>query len=134
METKENIISPAEFMRSLAGFCGTENYYEHKVTDYLKLLLTDGCKYVKEAANASWLINEILYNQPRPEIRDLNFQVWVLWFDKDNGKDEGYWVLRCEDGDHNTVMVQLLIEEVNFPINEICIWVVDGVAMLPTEY
>jgi hypothetical protein len=134
METNENNISPVEFKQTLAGFCGTENYYEHKATDYLKLLLTDGCKYVMEAADASWLFDEILYNQPRPEIRDLDFQIWVLWFDKDDNNGEGYWVLRCEDGDHNTVLVQLLIEEVNFPINEIIIWVIDGVAILPCEY
>jgi len=78
METNENIISPAEFMRSLAGFCGTENYYELEATKYLKLLLTDGCKYVMEAANAGWLFDEIRYNQPRHEIKDLSLQVWIL--------------------------------------------------------
>lgn len=134
METNENIISPAEFKQTLTGFGGTENYYEHKATDYLKLLLTDGCKYVMEVANAGWLFDEILYNQPRHEIRDLSYQVWVLWFDKNTDEDEGFWVLRCEDGNKNTVMVQLIIDEVDFPINEISIWIVDGVTMLPGEY
>jgi hypothetical protein len=134
METNENIISPAEFKYNLAGFCGTTKYYEHKATNYLKLLITDGCNYVKEAADANWLFDEILYNQPRPEIRDLSFQVWVLWLNIINDEDKGCWVIRCEDGDHNTVLVQILIEEVDFPINEISIWVVDGVAMLPGEY
>jgi hypothetical protein len=134
MGTNEQKISPAEFKQALAGFCGTENYYEHKVTGYLKLLLTDGCKYVMEAANARWLFDEILYNQPRHEIRNLSFQVWVLWLNIINDEDKGCWVLRCEDGNKNTVMVQLIIEEVNFPINEISIWIVDGVAMLPSEY
>lgn len=90
METNKKIISPAEFKQTLAGFCGTTKYYAHKVTNYLKLLLTDGCNYVREVANARWLFDEILYNQPRPEIRDLEFQVWVLWFEKDNDdKDKG---------------------------------------------
>jgi len=134
MKTGKNFISPAEFIHTLAGFCGTENYYEHKTTDYLNLLLTDGCNYVREAADARWLFGEILYHQPRPEIRDLDFQIWVLWDDKEDKSNAGCWALRCEDKDHNAVLVQIIIEEVKFPINEICIWVVDGVAMLPSEY
>ena len=129
----EHKISPAEFERSLAGFFGTSNYYEHKVTDNLKLLLTDGCDFVREAANARWLFDEILFNQPRPEIKALDFQVWVLWFDKDNDDDEGFWVLRCEDGNYNTVLVQMIVDS-DFPIKEFRLFVVDGVAMLPSEY
>jgi hypothetical protein len=87
-----------------------------------------------ESANARWLFNEILFNQPRPEIKGLSFQLWILWFDKDNDEDEGCWVLRLEDGNKKTVLVQMLIEEVNFPINEIIIWIIDDVAMLPNEY
>ena len=114
------------------GFVGTSNYYEHKATENMKLLLTDGCDWVREAAEARWLFNEILFNQPRPEIKDLPFQVWVLWKDVD---DEGEcWVLRCEDGNDKAVLVQMLMEDVIFPVDEIRIWLVDGVAMLPSEY
>ena len=43
-------------------------------------------------------------------------------------------MLRCEDGNDNTVLVQILIDPVDFPIDKLRIWVVDGVAMLPSEY
>ena len=93
---------------------------------------TDGCNWIREAAEARWLFDEILFNQPRPEVKDLPFQVWVLC--KDEDKEDRLWVLRCEDGNDNTVLVQMLMETVDFPIDEIRIWVVDGVAMLPSEY
>ena len=131
METKKT-LSAIEFERSLMGFIGTSNYYEHKVTDDIKLLLTDGCNWIREAAEARWLFDEILFNQPRPEVKDLPFQVWVLW--KETADGESDWVLRCEDGNDNTVLVQMLMETVDFPIDEIRIWVVGGVAMLPSEY
>ena len=131
MEEKK-ALSATEFERSLAGFFGTSNYYEHKVTDDIKLLLTDGCNWIREAAEARWLFDEILFNQPRPEVKDLPFQVWVLW--KETADGESDWVLRCEDGNDNTVLVQMLMETVDFPIDEIRIWVVGGVAMLPSEY
>ena len=121
-----------EFERSLIGFIGTSNYFEHKATENMRLLLTDGCDWVREAAEARWLFDEILFNQPRPEVKDLPFQVWILW--KETADGESDWVLRCEDGNDNTVLVQMLMEAVDFPIDEIRIWVVGGVAMLPSEY
>ncbi len=124
-------ITQQEFNRSLMGFFGTSNYYEHKVTEDVKLLLTDGCNWVRETTEARWLFNEILFNQPRPEINDLPFQVWILENDKD--VEGECWVLRCEDGNDNTVLVQMILD-VDFPIYELRIWVVDGVAMLPSEY
>ena len=156
METKKKTYSPMEFERAMAGFFGTSNYYEHKVTedikflltdgcnwireaaearwifDDIKFLLTDGCNWIREAADARWLFDDILFNQLRPEIKGLPFQVWVLWKDEDN--EDRLWVLRCEDGNDNTVLVQMLMEAIDFPIDEIRIWVVGGVAMLPSEY
>jgi len=64
--------------------------------------------------------------------KGLPIQVWVLW--KETADGESDWVLRCEDGNDNTVLVQMLMEAVDFPIDEIRIWVVGGVAMLPSEY
>ncbi len=87
---------------------------------------------MREAAEARWLFNEILFNQLRSEIKGLPIQVWVLW--NDEGEEDNLWVLRCEDGNDNTVLVQMLMEAVDFPIDEIRIWVVGGVAMLPSEY
>ena len=128
MEEKKT-YSAIEFERALAGFFGTSNYYEHKVTEDIKFLLTDGCNWIREAAEARWLFNEILFNQLRPEIKSLPIQVWIL--DKNVDKQ---WVLRCEDGNYNTVLVQMLMDVVELPIDEIRIWVVGGVAMLPSEY
>jgi len=129
-----NNLSPVEFKNALNRFNGSSPWqHEHKITDDLFFWLTDGCEFVRKAANARWLFDEILLNQPRPEIRNLRFQIWILWFEKDNDEEEGCWVLRCDDFKENTILVQMIVDR-DFPINEITIWVIDGVAMLPGEY
>jgi hypothetical protein len=68
-------LTASEFTRSVSGFFGTNNYYEIRANDHLSLLLTDGCEWVREVVDAHWLFQEILYNQVRLEVQDLNFQV-----------------------------------------------------------
>ena len=130
-ENKKQMTS-TEFTRSINGFFGTSNYYEMKANEHLKLLLTDGCEWVRETLDAYWLFQEILYSQVRLEIQNLSFQVWILWLDKD--EDGEYWVLRCEDGDKDVAMVQMLLNDVTFPVEDFRVFVVDGVVMLPSEY
>lgn len=130
--TRKYKLAPVEFKDRLTRFTGSAYQHEHIVGDDLSFWMTDGCDFVRRAADARWLFDEILLNQLRPEVRKLRYQQWILWFDKDNG-DKGCWVLRCDDMNDNTVLVQMIVDR-DFLIDEITIWVIDGVAMLPGEY
>ena len=125
MNTDE--ISAVDFKANLAEFKGTFQYHTHRIGK-LCINLTDGCDYVRTEAQAYWLFDAILSHQVTNIISKHSFQVWRL-----KQQESKTWKLSCEDGNKKVLIVQD-IEYSDFPIPEITIWLVDGVAMLPTEY
>lgn len=119
--------SASELQNILAGFFGTFTYHPHRIGN-LKINLTDGCDYLREEARAFWLFDAILSHQTSVKVRRESFQVWKL-----NKQADDTWLLSCEDGNKNVITDQK-IQFSDFPLDEIIIWLVDGVAMLPTEY
>jgi hypothetical protein len=90
------------------------------------LLLTDGCNFIRENAGACWLFDLILSWQVK--LRKQRFQVWIL-----EKQVDSTWFIECQDGDNHYIVGQEIAFS-DFPVDKITIWVVDGVAMLPTEY
>lgn len=125
MDTKTK--TPAEFQSILAVFTGTFKYHIHQLGK-LSINLTDGCDYVRNEAEAYWLFDAILSHQLTSIVNKQKFQVWRLKKQKDDT-----WSLVCKDGNMN-ILAKHRIEYSNFLIDEITIWLVNGVAMLPTEY
>ena len=125
METIEK-ISNQEFREVLQGFIGTEQYHRHRIHNGMFLLLTDGCNYIRETGNAHWLFDLILSWQLK--LRKHRFQVWKLQM-----QDDCSWYAECSDGNNNIIVGQE-IPYSDFPIDCIEIWVIDGVALLPSEY
>jgi len=126
METKQK-LSPDQLMNTLAGFIGTFTYHTQKI-GYLTLNLTDGCDFLRHEADCFWLFDAILSYQEHNKVKNESFQVWKL-----QKQEDSTWLLQCEDGNKGVLIVQK-IEFSDFPLNSIEIWVVDGVAMLPSEY
>ena len=122
-----NKISALDFKSNLSEFIGTFQYHTHRIGK-LCINLTDGCDYVRKEAEAFWLFDAIISHQITGMINKHPFQVWRL-----KQQPDETWKLSCEDGDKNVLVVQN-IEYSNFPIPEITIWLVDGVALLPSEY
>lgn len=116
----ENKLQASE----LDQFFGTENYYQH-LSDYR---YTDGVHYVAERAGAYWLIDLVLINQMRPEIKREEFQVWVLKVDLSKNSA----TITCEDGNYNSVFNEN-IEFTTFPLSEIKFFVENKVMYLPSE-
>ena len=119
--------SASQLQNALAGLIGTFAYHPHRISN-LKINLTDGCDYLRQEAKAFWLFDAILSHQVKACVRNEPFQVWKLQKHADDS-----WVLSCEDGNKNLITEQK-VEFSDFPLDEIIIWLVDGVAMLPTEY
>ena len=125
MDTKT--ISPADFLYTLNVFAGTFKYHIHRLGK-LSINLTDGCDYVRNKAQAYWLFDAILSHQLTSTVNKQKFQVWRL-----KKQEDDTWLLICEDGNKN-ILAKQNIEYSDFLVPEITIWLVDGVAMLPTEY
>ena len=127
METSVK-ITKEEFNRSLSGFHGTENYYEHRLHNGLSMNLTDGCDFVRaNAANgAYWLFDLILSWQNK--LKGETFQVWKL----EKQPDET-WTIECRDGNNNFLAAQE-IPYSDFPLDKFEVWLIDQVCLLPSEY
>lgn len=109
----------------LRQFTGTEHHFRHNLCR--NITYTDGVKYLAEAASAYWLIDKVATNQLEPKIRREEFQSWKL-----KVKD-GAAVLTCDDGNGNIVHSEE-ITFTDFPLDEIELWVENGVILLPSEH
>jgi len=112
----------------LSHFTGTNQYYRHWA---MRLVYTDGVKYVADDGDAYWLLDAISSYQTRTFLKDpmlQEFQVWKLTVTADQ---KG--ILVCER-DTNDVVVTQEIAYTDFPLSEIKLYLVESVLMLLSEY
>lgn len=112
---------------SLSQFTGTECYYYQPPFKSMKY--TEGVKYLAQEGGAYWLLTEITIAQRLPQVKKEPFQVWSLR--KIIGTNAAH--LTCEDGNGKQVYVKG-IDYTDFPLDEVDIWCVDNVMLLPSEY
>lgn len=115
---------------TLKEFHGTAEYHKHLFPGRPAILITDGCKYVRDQLNAFWLFDAILSYQADLHKRQIKFQVWEL---KQVRLDMS-WLLTCREDKNTKPVVRQSIEFSDFPIDYIKIWVINKVALLPSEY
>jgi len=114
----------------LKQFHGTSEYHKHLFPGKSPILLTDGCKYVRDVCKANWLFDAILSYQFEQILKGVSFQVWEL---KQLKKDLT-WQLTCREDRNKKPLITQSIEYSDFPLEYIKIWVIDKVALLPSEY
>lgn len=119
-----------EIKRELKYFHGTDEYHKHLFPGRSPILLTDGCKFIRDECNAYWLFDAILSYQQSLERKGINFQVWEL---KHLMKDLT-WQLTCREDTGKKPVIAQSIEYSDFPLDYIKIWVIDKIALLPSEY
>jgi len=114
-----------EILNNLPQFYGSEQFY--KLSPFSQIVATDGVKYVADSCDSYWLVTDILAFQLEPKVKKEGFQVWKLSVKDNSG------TLTCEDGNGNVVYKNEGINT-DFPLDEITLWVTDGVILLPSEY
>lgn len=117
-----------QLQKSLNGFTGTEQYFRH----WSGLLYTDGVKFLAETAQAYWLIDAIASWQKKA-IKDKmlrDFQFWSLQT-KQGSELKGANLICFRDTDDEAFRQK--IEYTDFPMDEIKLYVENGVLMLPSE-
>ena len=123
-------MDTANIRYELKQFHGTSEYHKHLFPGKSPIILTDGCKYVRDACKAYWLFDAILSYQCDKILSGVNFQVWEL---KQLRKDLS-WQLTCRGDTGKKPLITQSIEFSDFPLDYIKIWVIDKVALLPSEY
>lgn len=112
--------------QDLTLYTGSQQFYEHRLLNKT-IMLTEGSQYVKDEGKAAWLFDLILSYQLDLSIAKEEFQCWKLTRKGSKGH------IQCTDGNKN-LLVEQKIALTDFPLEEIDIWFVNGVAMLPSEY
>jgi hypothetical protein len=121
-------MNSEELKVHLQQFNGTENYYEHRTLGSNKILLTDGCQFLREIAKCYWLFDVIASYQRK--LKREEFQTWTL---KKMKKSIG-WKITATDGNDKRVVTQTILYS-DFTMQEgITLFLIDGVVMLPSEY
>lgn len=106
----------------LAEFHCTENYYKHWIPGYV---FTDGVHYLCGEGNCMWLLDiAITHAQNYPNNHMIVAEFRSLG---DGG------IVSIEDGNDNILITQKL-EFADAPMDNIVLWVIEGVVLLPSEY
>lgn len=113
--------SQEEINNELLNFTGTEKYHKYLGGIYI----TDGVKYLAEAAGCFWLLDILVSVQQLPRVKKEEFQ--VLKFNKSK------MVVQIEDGNNNVVYNQKL-QFTDCPLSEISIWFANKIIYLPSEH
>ena len=117
-------MEKAEILKNLSQFCCSENYY--KVSPLSKLNCTDGVQFLRETCQSYWLTDIIASYQNGFNLG--NFQTWKLKLNKTGNGAK----IECFDDDKRLIVQR--IQFTDFPLDEITLWCVDGVILLPSEY
>jgi len=117
-----------EIRAILSSANGTEAYHRFSPLENYPAA-TDGVIAVAEAAECYWLLDIIGSYQSNRGLRlDPAFQVWTLIVDKtdNSGVVRGY--------NDDTLIIEQNIALTDFPLNEIKLYLIDGIILLPSEY
>lgn len=109
-----------ELERGLAQCCGTTRYFRH----WMGKNYTEGVQFLAEAASCYWLLDAI-FSYRRKEV----FQVWTLKKTKGNSA-----VLTMKTSSKRPALVKQEISYTDFPLDEITLWIENGVLILPNEH
>ena len=120
--TEKTLTTPDQ----LRAFTGSAFVYRHRLVR--KIVYTEGVSYVAMAGGAHWLIDEIAFNQANPTVAAEGFQVWRLVVAADRTA-----TLRCGDGNDRVVFKKAL-DYTDFPLDEICLYLIHNTILLPSEY
>lgn len=134
------MIPREQIEAALPHFTGTSNYTRHGLMR--NLLLTDGVRYVRENADAYWLVDAIASHMAtNRKLKNEPFQVWDFErHGKDIAEPNRPHVLSVTDGNSKQPIVTQEIEYTDFPLESIRFYAAyDGglggwVLMLPSEY
>lgn len=111
----------------LAQFIGSDTFYRFGLRG--DVLITEGVKYVADAAGAYWLLDTIaITNVYEQRVRKEEFQHWILTVGTDAAGE-----LICDDGSANIDYKQDL-DYTDFPEPGIRLYFCNGTILLPSEY
>lgn len=127
MDTQQTNLSPEEITSQLSTFHGTSEWHRYSGA-FFPFTYTDGVAFLIEQCKCHWMLDILASYQFDQKVRKEPFQVYE--FTKHN--DDSLTIV-IEDGNNNELARQE-VEFTDFPLDEITLWLVNRVALLPSEY
>ena len=121
-KTMKNTTS-STLQADLLQFRGTEQYYKH----FTGLIYTDGIFYVARVFKAYWIIDLVASYQSKKKVRQEPFQVYSIKVKENTA------IVTITDGNDN-ILASQKIEYTDLPMEELQLYCVNKVLMLPSEY
>ena len=106
--------------------CGSVQFHKYSHIPVFPVI-TDGVLALAEAAECFWLLDVIGSHQINRKL-DKAFQVWALECDKEG---DGATVKGFND---DVLIVTQYIPYTDFPLDDLKLFLCDGVLMIPSEY
>ena len=120
MKSKKEILDIIKYAN------GTEAYHKFSSIKHYPVA-TDGVIAVAEAAGCYWLL-DIIGSYQTDKRLDPNFQVWKLVV---NHADSTAVVSGCND---TKLIITQEIPRTDFPLDELTLFLMNGIILLPSEH
>ena len=111
---------------ALNHFIGSQCSYQHPLVK--TVTYTEGVKFVGEAGQAYWLIDDIAIAQGEPLVAKNEFQVWTLTVNPDHSA-----ILICQDGNNDKPIHSIQYSYTDFPMEQTTLYFYNETILLPTE-
>ncbi len=120
------MIDKQKLKAELRHFTGSEQVFYNPMFPEFKY--TEGVKYLAQEANCYWLLDYVFSNLAIKAISEQPFQVWKLKVAENRTA-----TIIVEDGNGNQIK-SFQLTFTDFPLEEIDLWFIEGVLILPSEY
>jgi hypothetical protein len=119
-------FSPDQNASDLMQFMGTENHYRNPSA--AGIVYTDGVKHMSETRGAYWLLSLIAQRMKSVKALQQEPFITIEMIVQDSSA-----MIIYTDGNSNVLHTES-IEYTDFSDDGVCLWLIDGVLILPSEY
>jgi len=126
MTVKEK-IDKQELVERLSDFKTSDQHYIHRISDSWRLMLSEGCYFVREAADAYWLFDLILSYQSSSALINVSMQSWNV-----KRVRRGQVQVLCQDR-HGDILIAKTVKQ-RFVLDDLTVIVANNHAWLKSEY
>ena len=126
MEVQEK-VTKKEMEDRLSDFKSNNQIYIHRISDAWKLMLSEGCYFVRETAEAYWLFDLILSYQSSSAVIGTTMQKWNVRKVKRNQLQ-----IMCVDRNGDVLIARTMKKR--FALDDLTIYVTNNHAWLKSEF
>jgi len=120
-------ISRKKLDERLSDFKSSNQVYLHRLSESWKMLLSEGCFFVRESADAYWLFDLILSYQSSSALIGVTMQRWNI-----RKMRRGQLQIMCVSRKGDVLIAKT--EKRKFVLDDLTIYVIGNHARLKSEY